>query len=171
MLEPSTAVKRSCPTSDEVGAMKSSTRAVITGPIFHVKGPDAKYHTFQFNPRQTILQLKVEIFNKIKMPVDIQSLRFTEQVLKDERSIGSYSIKESSTVECFAVQRGGSDSEEVEEQLTIGGLKYRKYVQSLEAMTYMMTSENKVRTPIRRQFELHANIELAEGSECQRASL
>ena len=140
MLGPATAAKRPCPDSDEgkeypERLQKSSTRAAIKGQSFQVKGPDAQHLTLALNPRQTIQELKVEISKEINIPVEIQSLRFGSQLLKDERSIGSYLIKDSSTIECFAVQRGGSKSEEVEEQSTIGGRKYRKYVQSLADMS------------------------------------
>ena len=122
MTEPATAIKRPCPNSDVVmenqtRVQKSSTRSISQGPTLQVKGPDATYYQIAFNPRKTIVELKEELAKLIQLPVEEQSLRV-----------------ESSPIECFQVQRGGSESEELEERFTIGGRKYRDYVAARCAM-------------------------------------
>ena len=155
MSEPSTAVKRPFhsvePQTEQ--STKKGGKPGTKGSVFQVKGPDGNYYKIQYNPRKTIAEVKEELEMLLNIPVEEQSLRVGGMVLSnDNKSLVACNITEKTTVECLQKQRGGCESEEMDEKHSIGGLKYRAYVAIQNRTTFentvLLTGDDSSCTPI-----------------------
>ncbi|XP_057477733.1 polyubiquitin-like isoform X2 [Actinidia eriantha] len=63
-----------------------------------VKAWNGKTVILDVHPKETVLDIKDKIFNKLRIPVKVQSLVFAGKSLENYRDLGSYNIQKNSTL-------------------------------------------------------------------------